>query len=260
VGDVDSTLIDDADDCDAEIAPATGRLGRWFSYDSSPALAGTLDPSPGSFQMTSLADGNGCAARVVGEGYPFSDTDGYGFAGIGVSLSTLPGEVCATGYDTTAYSGLRFAALGPGGIRVFIETVATSDAADRPNGYAADLALTSSWEIYEVSFTDLELIDASGGAPAEPDLELLRTIRFEPLDPTGFEFWIDDLSFTGEIYGAGGAGGSAGAGGAGPDAAAGAGGVGPGGAPGGSTGDGGAAGADNGGAATVSGAGASGMG
>jgi hypothetical protein len=202
---------------------------------------------------------------VVGEGYPFSDTDGYGFAGIGVSLSTLPGEVCAAGYDMTAYSGLRFAALGPEGIRVFIETVATSDVTDRPNGYAAEFVLTSSWETYEVSFTDLELIDASGGAPAEPDLELLRTIRFEPLDPTGFEFWIDDLSFTVESAGTGGAGGSAGAGGAGPGAAAGAGGVGPGGAPGGSTGDGGAAGAatggaDNGGAATVSDAGTSGMG
>lgn len=215
VGDAEDALIDDAADCDASVALSGARRGTWFAYDSAPQTGGTLEPAPTSpFAMTPTANGD-CAARLAGGSYPNNATDGFGYAGIGISLDTAEGQACAGGYDAQAYAGLTFRALGPGALRVLVETVDTAAASGRPNGYATEVEVGASWATTTVSWTDLVLLDGSSDAPGTLDPAVIRTIRFEPVDPTQFVFWIDDVAFVTAVSGGGGAGGQSAGGAAG---------------------------------------------
>ena len=213
-GTADTTLVDDAADCDEVVVITPERSGVWFAYDSSPALTGNLFPAPGAFQMTNTGAGMDCAAHVFGGGYPFSEVNGYGYAGIGLSLDDPYGDECPQGYDADLYDGFSFTARGSGWIRVLVETVATEGGQERPNGYVGSFQLTSAWATYSAMWRDLQLLDSSTTAPERLDATRLRTIRFEALDPTGFDFWIDDVTFTLRVTGSGGAPGVGGAGGA----------------------------------------------
>ncbi len=214
VGTTSTPLLDDAADCDSTLVPTAERSGTWFAYDSSPALTGSLFPPPGSFQMTT-AEGSDCAAHVAGGGYPDSDLEGHGYAGIGFALTDPDGAACSLGYDATIYDGLALSARGSGTVRLLVETVATAGSSGRPNGYVLTFPVTGTWSDFEFAWSDLQLLDQSGGAPLDVDLEQILSFRFEPVNPTGFDFWIDDVAFVLSPTGTGGTGGASAAGGTG---------------------------------------------
>jgi hypothetical protein len=204
VGDPQERLLDDFSDCDATLV--SGRTGSWFAYDSSPELTGTISPDPeGEFALATTTDGD-CAVHVVGGGYPYDETEGFGYAGVGFTLDT----VCVGGYDASAFDGLSFLARGTGTLRVMLQTTQLVSADPYPNGYVAEVELVSTWERYSVSFDELVLDEPATGVPDQLDPTQLWAIRFEPTNPTVFDFWLDEIAFTIPHSGGGGAGGAGG--------------------------------------------------
>ena len=205
----EDAAIDDGTDCDAVIAVGDGRYGEWFAYDSGPELPGTQTPAADAFTMDE-DPAQGCAVHVVGGGYS-TDTDvGLGYAGVGVEFLEAADVRCADGYDAVVYTGLGFVARGTGSLRILVETVDTTLEAGRPNGYALEIPLGEDWAPVEVEWSDLVLLAVQDGAPVAIDPGSIVTLRFEPVDPSSYDFWIDDLAFLVAPGGVGGEGGAAG--------------------------------------------------
>ncbi len=206
----EDAAIDDATDCDAMIAVGDGRLGRWFAYDSGPELPGTQAPAAGEFAMDEDPL-QGCAVHVTGGGYSTDDAVGLGYAGVGVEFLEAEAIRCTEGYDAIVYAGIGFVARGSGSLRILVETRDTALETARPNGYALEVPLREQWAPVEIEWSDLALLTAQAGAPAAIDPQAIVTLRFEPVDPSAYDFWIDELAFLVppgvDEEGAGGAGG-----------------------------------------------------
>jgi len=208
----EDAAIDDGSDCDDVIAVGDGRYGRWFAYDSGPALPGTQAPPVGEFAMDE-DPAQGCAVHVTGGGYSNDADAGLGYAGVGVEFLEAADVRCAGGYDAIVYRGIGLVARGTGSLRILVETLDTALEAGRPNGYALEVALNAQWTPVEIEWGDLVLLAAQAGAPTAIDPQTIVTLRFEPVDPSAYDFWIDELAFLVAPDRDPGAGGAAGIGG-----------------------------------------------
>ncbi len=204
-----AAVIDAGTACDAVIAVGDGRYGEWFAYDSGPEQPGTQTPAPDAFTMEE-DPAQGCAVHVVGGGYSTDAAVGLGYAGVGVEFLEAPDVRCAEGYDAVVYTGIGFVARGTGSLRLLVETLDTAVEPGRPNGYALEIPLEEDWAPVQIEWSDLALLAAQDGAPAAIDPARIVTLRFEPVDPGAYDFWIDDLAFLVAPGGEGGEGGAAG--------------------------------------------------
>lgn len=188
----ESELLDDANDCDATLADAEGRGGTWFAYGAG--ASGTQSPAPEAPVVMEPDGAGGCWLHVTGSGFVSAPGGDEAFAGVGIALRTLPGELCAAnGYDAQAYAGLAFRARGTGVLRVIIELQSTAVPVGAPIGFTSEVTLANEWAPFVVPWSSLV-------APAnvvEPFVaSQIRTIRFEPGDLAAYEFWLDDVEFT----------------------------------------------------------------
>jgi hypothetical protein len=189
-------LIDDAEVGFPALPRRAGRNGAWFSVHDesggsvSPAQALSLNPARGSSHL---------AASIKGGGF----TD-WG-AQLGASLKSP-----VTGYDASAYCGVRFFAKGKGDGW----TLLISDRNSSPNGGVCSLdsddptkwcydypgkgfTPSADWQLFELHFADLSPLKGYTGQPRTLDKSAVFDIIFNFWSPNGaaFDLLIDDLSF-----------------------------------------------------------------
>lgn len=189
VSDGSCPLIDDLEDGDNKILPVEGRSGSWYAYND-----GTGTTTPTEFETSAdTRTGSTKALHTTG-----ADHTDYG-GGFGFSMACV---------DATAYSGMSFMAKGTGKLYV---TVATAET--RPKGSGGDCVsahcndnfgkifeLTADWAQYSLTWD--ELYQVGWGDPAtfyDSHIVGADFSAYNPGDglPYGWDFWIDDVSFTG---------------------------------------------------------------
>lgn len=235
-------LLDDLEDADGTLVRAPRRQGFWFQ--ATDPTNGTASPSV--FEAQPGGPGSSrYAAHLSASGYT-----GWGVV-LGFSLRhEAGGLVCP--YDASAFDGLRFAAKGPGRIRLNVsmhDVVATEDGGSCQSAcydsHGSVFELSDQWEHYQILWEDLDQIGFSDPLVFDPSRLSQITFAVWAAD-LPIDYWIDDVTFLPAAdpgsagAGGGGAGGAAGAGGVG--GAGGAGGVGGGAGAPGAAGSGGAAG------------------
>ncbi len=196
-------------DCDNAINLAAGREGYWYSYNSNCEAAITLDGTQvppaaicggtaAPFVMKS--DGTGsCEARTTGSGFP-NVKDNYGYAGIGFNL--MPKD---QPYDLCAYTGITFTLSG-NAVRLKVRTPNVENF----NDLGVDV-LTPGTHVIPWSML---ASDPSWGTAKTWDCSKVSAIQWQALDPTSFDFAIDnvELIIGGDGGGTGGAPGTGGVG------------------------------------------------
>ncbi len=196
-GSSDPTVLDDLDDCEVTFEFA-GTTGTWYAYNSScEGTGGEQSPPPdcSGEPFVLEADGDGCRARTTGEGFPFSEAEGWGYALIGIRFAGV--------LDLCQYSGLELVSGGTP-LRVKVATLATDPDSDH---------FGISRSAGEQAFTWSELAQEGWGAAKTFDCSQVTGLLFQAADPTSFDFWVDDLAWTAGDGAASGTGGTTGAGG-----------------------------------------------
>lgn len=189
-------LIDDAEVGFPALPRRAGRNGAWFSvHDESggsatPAQALSLVPARGSSHF---------AAHIKGAGFT-----GWGTQ-LGASLKSP-----VTGYDASAYCGVRFLAKGSGdGWSLLISDRKSSPSGGVCSPDSDDPALrcydypgkafapSTEWQVFELYFADLAPLQGYADSQRQLDKSALFDIVFNFWNPDGaaFELLIDDLSF-----------------------------------------------------------------
>ncbi len=220
----DCRLIDDLEDGDGKVLMLEDRGGVW--YATNDGTGSDVTPEAGNLTGGEAGGHEGLGVHTTGSGL-----SNYG-GGVGFGI----GGKC---YDAGIYDGISFWAKGPGTIRVTVSTADTQktmyggDCGDGPNcgdGFGTKVELTGAWAEYSVKWTDLE--QAGWGKAVTFDAgRILGMDFFAAADDAGtytWDFWLDDIAFTGGSggdqcdVGAGGTG--SGNGGSGNEPSAGAGG------------------------------------
>lgn len=177
----DPLLIDDMEDGDNQVDPNYN--GYWYlavdDMEGSGSIDSPADPDePEGEPTTPPRDGSDIAMHAAGS------WSGWG-AALGFSFRANESAI-----DGSAFSGISFYARADSGtVRVEVATEATAMASDH---YKFDLPITSTWQHYEIAWTDLEPQDWSEDAPWEPESMLQVQFHFEDSE---FDFWVDDIRF-----------------------------------------------------------------
>lgn len=201
--DPDAAMLEDFEDGDGVILPKESRLGQWYSYNDG---VGTMVPAVGEALVPEAggADGTGFALHTSGSG--FSDW-GAGIAADLNNTTAEPWSATRQAYDLSAYGGISFWAKGTGTVRFKIPTLSTvsadeqgscAPAGDVPCGddFGVDLTLAADWQRHDIAFASLSQQDWGVAATFDPAEAL--GIRFQHTDTaSGFDFWIDEIEFTG---------------------------------------------------------------
>jgi hypothetical protein len=192
-------IIDDFEDGDGAIRSGDGRRGSWFAYGDG--SGGEQTPNGADVQGSeSDRSAGGLALHVHGSGY--SDWgSGIGFP---VSLESEGGRRCL--YDATAYDGVSFWAKGDAQLDVLWITPAVipREEAGRCDGFIGGcydshsmvVSLDEEWSEYQVQFADMDQHGwGQDVGPLEP--RELVSLQFQVPAGADYEFWLDDLRFTG---------------------------------------------------------------
>jgi endoglucanase len=194
-----SSLVDDAEDDNNQLALRDGRSGYWYTFVDK-AGSTITPPSQIAFLMSpGGASGSQYAARMMGKvaaaGQPL-------FAGMGFSFTDPKAA-----YDATAFDGISFyAKLGAGStanVRLKVPDRNTDPAggtcSECFNDFGADLTLTGEWQKYSISFSTMKQMEG-WGAPHPPtvDKSHLFGVQWQVTQPgTSYDVWVDDVRFTG---------------------------------------------------------------
>lgn len=197
-------VLDDMEELGAQRCTSGGCLRTWYTVnDGSPG--GTQVPQPGTPSAPeAIVDGSasGVAMHMTGSGF-----SAWG-ATLGLRVSTERLEP----FDASRYAGVTFAAKGKidGPIRLALlinELVPVeaggscrSELADCFKYHGVELAITSTWQRYRVSFGELQREDCWHGGfnPSQ-----LVGIEFSVPDPhslNSFELWVDDVALVGSDH------------------------------------------------------------
>jgi hypothetical protein len=209
-------LIDDLEDGNNESRAVDGRKGYWFVFND--ATTGGVQTPTGDFTASDGgANGSAKAAHTTGTG--FTNWGG----GMGVSFNAVGSLNCP--YNAISFTGIEFWAKGTGLVRVMVGSDATvpvsaggtcTPEADCHNHHGKDITFTANWTKYTLAWSDLTQDSTWGKQVGAIDPSKLIQINFQAKAP--FDFWVDDLAFTGGSPttdgGSGGSAGSAGAAGA----------------------------------------------
>jgi hypothetical protein len=178
-------LIDDMEAGTGYICEGNGRRGSWFSYVST---SGTFNPPGSPVPTTLLAVARGSSTRAM-RAYGTNDS----YAGFGCWLQETP-----TTYDASAYTGIRFYAMGISAtLHVILQTSGTESTTyggtcTLPTldcaGNETTISVGQTWSLVQVPFSALT------GGTVPFDKADLWSIEFHA-PPGAFDFYIDDLSF-----------------------------------------------------------------
>ena len=209
-------LIDDLEDGDNATPLVDGRTGFWFVANDG-TMGGTQTPDPSAFAPENGgANGSMKAAHTTGTGFTV-------WGGVmGVSFNAVGNLTCP--YNASAFTGIEFWAKGTGSVRVMVGTAGsipvsaggTCTPEDQcHNHHGKAVTFTSDWVKYTLAWGDLTQDSTWGAQIGDIDPSKVIQINFQAAAP--FDFWIDEVAFTG-----GGAppdgGGTGGSGGTGTDA------------------------------------------
>lgn len=203
-------LIDDLEDGNRTIRLVANpkRDGLW---DTGNDGSGSQTPAPGTF-APALLNGNGPRAADDYAAY----TKGSGFTGYGaflkVDLRNWPVYDQTPPYDASPYSGISFwAKVGAGSTKLVRIRFVSGDSDPRGgkcqppsanpphdqlcfNHYFAELTLSTEWKLYTVPFADFSQ-GVDGKLSPQIDLVEMYGLEFLFAGGSGFELWLDDLSF-----------------------------------------------------------------
>jgi hypothetical protein len=203
-------LIDDLEDGNRTVRLVANpkRDGLW---DTGNDGSGSQAPAPGSFAPT-LLSGNGPHGTDDYAAY----TKGSGFTGYGaflkVDMRNWPVYDETPPYDASPYSGISFwAKVGAGSTKLVRIRFVSGDSDPRGgkcqppsanpphdqlcfNHYFAELTLGTEWKLYTVPFADFSQ-GVDGKLSPQIDLAEMYGLEFLFAGGSGFELWLDDLSF-----------------------------------------------------------------
>ncbi len=202
-GAIADTLIDDLEDKDNGVAKVGGRSGFWYTYldtygsmiTPTPDKTGAAPLKPGATDCHGgtacvLVSGTTSAADEVAMKYPY--------AGVGFDFSNAK-KPCI--YNGSAYTGIKFWALGDQQIRVKVNTAGTADAAGGgtcatgcSNGHGLDVVLTPAWAEVNLPFASL-MQDPSWGTQVAFDKSTLLSLQIQFPSGVTFSAALDDFTF-----------------------------------------------------------------
>ncbi len=189
-------MIDDLEDGNAEITPAEGRDGSWYTYvdeegsQIEPAAGSPFVPAePGAAGPTRTARASGSLAN------------GNVWAGLGLDLTRNKQP-----YDASCCQGISFRGrkLGPGtgGVRFKIGDVQTVPeggvCSDCYNDFGAFLMFTEEWAEYSLPFEKLSQQSGWGQQFERLRSEAIYHVHFQAHHPNNvFDIVVDDIRFFG---------------------------------------------------------------
>ncbi len=189
----DCRVIDDLEDGDGKVLALEDRGGVWYATNDETATG--VIPEAGNLEGGEAGGHEGLGVHTAGTGL----TSWGGGVGFGL------GGKC---YDASIYDGITFWAKGPGTIRVTVSTADTQktmyggDCGDGPNcgdGFGKQLETTDAWAQYTVKWADLAQV--GWGKPVTFDANRILGIDFFAGPDDGgtytWDFWIDDIAFSG---------------------------------------------------------------
>lgn len=197
----DVGLIADGENNSNQIANIQDRGGYWYTF--SDEVGSTVVPETGkhggTFQMTpGGANGTKFAAHMSGT---VAGGNG-GYVGLGLNFVDPQGQ-----YDASKYQGITFwAKKGPGSVakvRLKVPDVNTVPEGkvckECYNDFGMELTLNDEWTQYTIPFRAMKQ-EKDWGSP-HPDAitpSTLYGIQFQFKEPgTSFDFWLDEIEFTG---------------------------------------------------------------
>ena len=204
-------LIDDLEDGDNVIAETDGRRGYWFTFhdrseDAEQYPADAFEPTPGG------RAGSSYAAHTTGSGYSL-----WG-AGMGLSLNAQDGLTC--GYDASACRGISFWAksdsTAPDTVRLRIATEETTPqrtggSCGAPyetwchNDFGVAVTLSADWKQYRFDWDELSQ-EGGWGLMTGFNPTRIVLLQWQVSSNVSFDFWVDEIAFTGCDAGGGMAG------------------------------------------------------
>jgi alpha-L-arabinofuranosidase len=184
--------------------------GAWFSGISTGSTTNAMAPEP--FAFTALAASHETMTGITSTRAAHltcSIADQYGYCQEGFTLVNPEGP-----FDASKYDGIVFWGMSPQGNTIKVQfpnddTVPTGGkcgqtdaAADQCwDSFATSVSLTSTWQRFEVKFSDVHQ-DGWGMPVGIFDAASLRGVNFQILGPTTAsgppvtaDFWIDDVYF-----------------------------------------------------------------
>ncbi len=192
-------LIDDMEDGDGQLLPASNRDGYWYTFGDD--TGGYLTPAEGADFVMGYTDParpmSVRAARLLGGN----------FQDWGAALA-FDFKAGFAPYDASAYTGLRFYARSAQGTLEL--AVAIPDRHSTPQAGICgqggqgptipcfehpltNVTLTQEWAEYEIPFSSLE----RGLAPLPPfDPKAVYSVHFGTPSGVTFDVWVDDVAFT----------------------------------------------------------------
>lgn len=191
-------LIDDLEDGNASLIAADGRAGSWYSFDDKTGTvmpASTVDPMVLKAEALWSGDRSKYAMHTVGTGH----TDFGGGLGFGMGAGTC--------YNAVAYDGMSFWAKGVD-TKLWV-TVAVPETRKKENGGVCEgmgcgddfgyaVVLTAEWKQYNFKWS--QLTQMGWGTKAVFHAGEITGVDFRVASdakPYGWDFWVDDVSFTG---------------------------------------------------------------
>jgi hypothetical protein len=191
----DLDLVDDMEDANQFIVPASGRAGAWYSFaDSKSAAKVTIE-----------------AGLLRGESKYNAHLTSIGFAEYGGMGFALNSNGTPRAYDASAYRGVELWVRVATGT-VDVAHLAISDRFTHPGGQECDpgvpngseacfddwlaplLGLTGDWQRFEVTWMDLHQQGWGHAGGAQIDIATLFEVQLQIGAAADVDVWVDDVA------------------------------------------------------------------
>lgn len=188
-------LIDDFDDGDVLVHDAGGRAGGfWEAFVQTQTPSGDYE---NPYEDRAPVDQYLLPAGSSGYGGHLQVTDLLGPEAIAQLTVVIPYE--RKGYSAAAkYAGIQFSACGTGtirfGVNTYFQRYYISYVEDVWVPYEVDIALSDTWQVYEIPWEQLQESEPEGFEGTFDPMQFTG-LSFE-FDTSG-ELWLDDVAFLG---------------------------------------------------------------
>jgi hypothetical protein len=192
-------LIDDMEDGDAVVLVRCGRRGNWFTFNDATSGA-SQTPAPTAVCLPTLIPGGGrgtslYAMRTYGSGFTtWGAGIGFNFINSGPS------------YDVSSWHGVTFWAHVATGTTTSVRFDFPDVDTDARGGvcsttspgcgdhFGVAIALTTTWTLYTIRFTDLAQ-EGWGHVASAFNPAKVYGMQLQTSASATFDIWIDDVSF-----------------------------------------------------------------
>ena len=188
-------LVDDMEANNGKICEGNGRAGHWFTYIDSYS-GSSITPSPSTvpalpYELTTPRTGSRYAMRAFGT-YT-------SYAGIAALVNNAVIGQAPRTFNASSYTGVRFTAMGSGGIRLVVQTSATESttyggtctlaSCYGAKYYVASGLSPAAWNTFSVPFTSLARATRPSALPTCGASSSSRR------SGGSYDIWIDDVTF-----------------------------------------------------------------